>query len=114
MYRPFLFVATFFVLGIATGNFIKSVGIYLFTSFIFLLVSIFSQNKKAKAALLAVAILFFGAFYHNFRLERIPGTIVNFAGEEQTLIGIISDAPTLKKERVTYDVKALYIKDGEG
>src|SRR5690606_22505502 len=31
-----------------------------------------------------------------------------------TLIGVVSDAPTIKKDRVIYDVKALYVKKEEG
>jgi len=114
MYRPFLFLATFFISGIILGNFIKAAEIIIFLSSISLLGSILIENKKTKVALFAAAIVFFGAFYYNFRLERIPGTIANFAGKEQTLVGVISDAPIVKKDRVTYDVKALYIKENEG
>lgn len=114
MYRPFLFFATFFVLGIATGNFINTVWICFFPFIIFLLASFLINNKKAKVAFLAAAIFFFGAFYYCYRLERIPGTIVDFAGQEQTLVGIISDVPTVKKGKVVYDVKGLYIVDKDG
>lgn len=114
MYRPFLFFATFFIPGLILGNFAKTIGIFLLFLVICLYLSFIGQNKKTKMVFAAAAILFFGAFYFGFRFEKIPGTIVNFAEEEQTLIGVVSDAPTIKKDRVIYDVKALYVKKEEG
>jgi len=114
VYRPFLFFATFFIPGLILGNFAKTIGIFLLFLVICLYLSFIGQNKKTKMVFAAAAILFFGAFYFGFRFEKIPGTIVNFAEEEQTLIGVVSDAPTIKKDRVIYDVKALYVKKEEG
>lgn len=114
MYRPFLFFATFFISGLILGNFVKAAGMFLLMSIICLFARIFGQNKKTKMVFAAAAILFFGAFYFGFRFEKIPGTIVNFAEEDQTLVGVVSDAPTIKKDRVIYNVKALYIKKNDG
>ena len=114
MYRPFLFIATYFVFGVALGNFMKAAWMYFFSTIICLLATVFCKNKKAKVAFLAASLVFFGAFYYCFRLDRIPGTIVDFAGEQQTIVGIISDTLTTKNDRVVYDVKTLYIKANEG
>ena len=112
MYRPFLFIAVFFVLGITLGNFIKAFGIYLFALIVCLLACCMSKNKKARVIFLAASIILFGASYYCYRLERIPGTIVNFAGERQVIVGTVRDA-IVKNERLVYEVKGLYIQDGE-
>ena len=44
-----------------------------------------------------IFILFVGAFYYNFRFDRMAGTIVNFANKQQTLAGVVSNAPIVKK-----------------
>ena len=114
MYRPFLFFASFFVYGIVMGSFIEIPGISVAISIVSLLISIITNNKKTRMVLLVIAIVLFGAFYYNFRLDKMAGTIVDFAEKEQTLVGVVSDAPTVKKDRVIYDVKALYLPQEEG
>jgi len=114
MYRPFLFIAIFFVMGITLGSFVEVPWIYFSLSIICILIRCsFNKNEKAKVAFLAAFFVFFGAFYYCIRLDMIPGTVVDFAGENQTLVGVIWDGPLIKKDRVVYDVKGLYVKDRE-
>ncbi len=113
MYRPFLFFVIFFIPGIMLGNSVKAAGMFIVISIISFAGSILIKNKKARMALLAMAIVFFGAFYYDFRLDKMVGTVADFAEQQQTLIGMVSDVPTVKQDKVVYDVKALYLLDDE-
>ncbi|MGI6425287.1 MAG: ComEC/Rec2 family competence protein [Tepidanaerobacteraceae bacterium] len=59
----------------------------------------------------AVCIFFFGTFYYNLKLHRIMGTITDYVDNNKTIVGVIANAPTITRDRVIYDVKALYIKE---
>ncbi len=113
MYRPFLFFVMFFIPGIVLGNFVKTPMVFVGISVVSLLGFMFIQSKKIRPILFAIFILFVGAFYYNFRFDRMAGTIVNFANKQQTLAGVVSNAPIVKKDRVIYDVKVLYLLEGE-
>jgi competence protein ComEC len=114
MYRPFLFFVSFFVSGIVLGTFAKAPGVFIVISIVSLLGSIITQNKKTRTVLIVIVIIFFGAFYYNFRFDKMAGTIVDFAEKQQTLVGVVTDAPTVKEDRVIYNVKALYLCEEEG
>lgn len=114
MYRPFLFFVSFLIPGIVLGSIAKNLGIFLIIAIVSFAGGIFTRNKKTRLVLFAIFILFFGAIYHNFRLDRMTGTIVSFADKQRTLVGVVSDTPTMKKDRVIYNIKALYLLEDEG
>ncbi|MCR4429826.1 MAG: DNA internalization-related competence protein ComEC/Rec2 [Tepidanaerobacteraceae bacterium] len=109
MYRPFLFSAVFFLSGIAAGYFIKSIRLFLLFIAISFFGLLFSRGRKTKSILIGIMIFFAGAFYYNFRAVGTAGTIVNYAGKQQIVVGMVNDSPAIEADRVRYDIKALYI-----
>jgi competence protein ComEC len=114
MYRPFLFIVLFLILGILVANLIKYMWVFLILAIIDLVFLILSREKRIKHILLGLLILFMGAVYYNFRVEGMTGTIGDFAGKNRTIVGVVSDSPELRADKITYKVKALYLIENDG
>lgn len=109
MYRPFLFAAVFFLSGVGAGSFIRNLWVFLSLALLCLIILFLIKKKRIRAAFVGLLIFFTGALYYNLRADGIAGTIVKYAGKQQTVIGMVNDSPTIESDRVRYEIKALYI-----
>ena len=109
MYRPFLFAAVFFLSGVGAGSFIRNLWVFLSLALLCLIILFLIKEKRTRAAFVGLLIFFTGALYYNLRAGSIAGTIVKYAGKQQSVIGMVNDSPTIESDRIRYDIKALYI-----
>lgn len=113
MYRPFLFVIIFFVLGILGGSIIKSSFIFLIIGIVSLFCLVIGKNFNKKKLFLGFVIFFLGAFYFGLWTKNVMGNVHKYVDSGQiTVIGYIYRAPNIKQNKVVYDVKTLYIDKG--
>jgi competence protein ComEC len=112
MYRPFLFIVVFLIPGIVTAGFITAPGFFLFLASASLVVCLAVGERKKRVVLAAVFIFFFGAYYFGYRAEKASGTIINYAGSQQTIVGVVCDVPEVEADKITYDIKTLYLVHG--
>lgn len=113
MYRPFLFVIVFFIPGIIFGSIAKATWLFFSIGILGLFCVFVSRNKNTRLAFFGIFIFFIAAFYCNFKTERALGDISCYVGQQQTVIGVINSSPVLKHDKVTYNIKTLYICEGQ-
>lgn len=112
MFRPFLFIVLFFISGILSANILKQPGIIIILNISLAFLIIFRKNR-IRLIFIGLLILSMGAFYNNFKVDRMIGEIIDFSGKNRTVVGVVSDAPELNVDKITYTVRALYLIDND-
>lgn len=112
MYRPFLFIIIFLILGIISTSIIKSNFIFFCLSVIFLIYLISSKNINKKKLLLGVLIFFLGAFYFKFWIQNEIGIIHRYIDKDNiTIVGYICNSPDIRQSKAVYDIDVLYVEE---
>jgi len=114
MYRPFLFIIVFLIPGIIIGSFIEIPIPFLIVTTICAVCAVIVKDNKYRAIFLGLAILCLGAFYYNFKTDRIAGTIANYVGSQRIIVGKIADVPLLEPDRTIYVIDVIRVFEGNG
>lgn len=112
MYRPFLFIIVFLILGIISMSIIKSNFIFFCLGVIFLIYLISSKHLNKKKLLLGMLIFFLSAFYFKFWIQEEIGNIHRYIDRDNmTIIGYICNPPDTRQSKAVYDINVLYIEE---
>lgn len=114
MYRPFLFITIFFVLGIINGSITE---FNFIINFIIAIISFFcliiTKNVDKKKLFFGFIIFCLGTLYFNFWTKNMMGNVHQYIDTGQLKVaGYIYRPPTVRKNKVTYDIKTLYVDKG--
>ena len=80
MFRPFLFIVLFFISGILSANILKQPGIIIILNISLAFLIIFRKNR-IRLIFIGLLILSMGAFYNNFKVDRMIGKLSIFLGK---------------------------------
>lgn len=108
MHRPFQFFVTYFSIGIIAAAYREKINVMATVVIVlaFIVSLTIAQNKNSRRKVLSGILIFvLGICYCNFRISASRGTIAEFTGSQQTVIGTVNDTPTIKGDRVIYNVK---------
>ena len=108
MHRPFQFFVTYFSIGIIAAAYREKISIIATVVIILALIVSLTivQNKNNRRKVLSGILIFvIGICYCNFRVLASKGTIAEFTGSQQIVIGTVNDTPTIKGDRAIYNVK---------
>lgn len=113
MYRPFLYIIVFFIPGVIIGSYLTVPEVFIGMVVLGVTGAVFVRDKKVKALCIGMVCFCIGAYYYNFRADRIVGTIVDYGDAQHTVVGKITDIPAVKPDKTVYDIDVMYVVRGE-